>query len=145
MGTTTDAYLYFGFTFHDEETHDSGPDWINEEDTDWGSVYVARAAGILAPDEEYNDRNKKVFHEYWEKRNARVDDCPCEINTHCSGDYPAYFVTLKSKRFTAHRGYPVEVNLIEPTKKEIKQLKDFCDLMKIKWQTPRWELASYWG
>jgi hypothetical protein len=145
MGTSTNAYLYFGFTFYSEEDGEGAPGWLEGEDHNWERVYAARAGGILAPDEEFSDSTKAAYHAYWDKARAAVEACPCTIDTHCYIDSSMWFVALKRTKICARRGYPEEVRLVEPTKAEIKQLKDFCELMGIKWQESRWELASYWG
>lgn len=71
----------------------------------------------------------------------------CEVDSHCSGDFPVYFVAVKDSRKTAHRGFPKE---LAPNALEIKPewdalLRAFCKEAGIEWQEPGWVLASYWG
>lgn len=70
-----------------------------------------------------------------------------EILTHCSNDYPQYFVALANTEWMARRGYPEELpedalKLADPNSDQI--LKKFCDDFGIEWKQPAWHLFSMW-
>lgn len=128
MGVSTNGMLYFGFQIGDE---DEKPEWLEGFD-DFDDFLVAKAGLSDAP---YEDR-AKVIHE-----------CPADLHTFCSYDYPMHILGLRSAGYVVHRGYTVE---IDPAKLAIDQskidaLKAWCAANGIKWQEPKWLLCSLWG
>ena len=133
MGTSTDAYLYFGFEIYDPEFG------IDDEDEKLilGKIDEEKIVG--------DDEDNESVRCYLE--NAAFDDIAKElgldVNCHCSDDYPVYFVS--AKRHWAWRGHQEEISSlhIEPT--WINNLKEFCKRTGFAYKEPKWWLASYWG
>lgn len=143
MGTSTDGILFFGIDLGEDED-DSFP-WQGE---DWED-FAADKLGVSRPEVPW-EGNEDVFRKYWKEKAEAIEALECEIGTHCSDSYPCYFVAPKKKVLVAARGYPLEVTKdfldVDVRNTEISEsLKNFCELMEIPWQEPKWHLASYWG
>lgn len=143
MGTSTDAYLFFGFSFSDQEVGQDTPDWL-DEDMEWEAIYAERHDGINKPDVVYIG-HEHVYSTYWQAKREAAERASCEIAFHCSGDYPIWFVALQGTRFVASRGDEVEVKLPNIHEEQITEMRAFCELLGIKWKEPKWLLVSYWG
>lgn len=123
MGQSTDAYLYFGFDFYDAESGlGSAPEW--GDDRDWASWAYAEKLP-----QETKDKLKELN---------------IEIDCHCSGDYPVYFICTKESFTRAWRGYPKEAKM-DAGENAIGRIGHACELLGIEFQEPKWWLASYWG
>jgi len=128
MGVSTDAYLFYGFVFYDsEESIGEPPPWERHEDessdprwTDW---------------ERYCDAATV----------ARLKDLKIEINYHCHWDYPGYFICTKESFVFASRGYPQVIESLDVPEDADTRLQLACELLGIKFQKPKWIMASYWG
>lgn len=129
MGTSTDAILFYGFSFED----DDAPEWIEEGEETWEEKY-AIAHGV-------NPENHKKA---WDIANQS----PCELNYHCYIDYPMYLIAIKKTKITANRGGPEEISEkhFKTEKSWDKEIRDFCKILGV---TPPekfgWYLVSYWG
>jgi hypothetical protein len=147
MGQSTDAYLFFGFDFHDGESSDDDL-WYDAADillNDWDEEYAVRR-GTPRPTMAYEE-NKDAHRAFWDAKNKLVEESGCTINTHCSGEYPVFFVCITESYLRASRGYPTEVpeGHTVPAEGWVDKLKAFCEVMGITWREPKWYLASYWG
>jgi hypothetical protein len=143
MGVSTDAILFYGFPFGDEG--EEFPWHKDQYDNDWVQYY-AEKIGIPIPTEEYSEETKKIFSEFWNKRNKAVEECECEIGIYCSYDYPMLYAAIQRFTVTTWRGDCNEVNTNRPVwPKEIDKLRDFCKLMGIEFQEPKWYMVRLWG
>lgn len=133
MGTSTDAILFYGFSAEDEG------DWDKRLEDDWTDTFAAHK-GVLSP-----DSGNDAFNAYWSKKSQLLAAEPCEIDQHCSGAHPISFVYIAESKITASRGDAKEVGTIWIGERWRDQLKEFCNLMGIPWQEPKWYLVSYWG
>ena len=154
MGVSTNALLIFGFDFHDS---DSDGDYRFGEEG-WEEFYAAKK-GVVDDSELFNkegnyavpegaerNRREKLHDIYYDKKQKLAKKAGVEIDCHCSTDYPIYFVSLRS--YSASRGFPTKIDISkidDVTQDEIAKLKEFCEIMEIKWKKPHWYLASYWG
>ena len=132
MTTSTNALLYYGFTFLDED--EETPPWEKEDDEDYDS------------DQWLCDNLGGPKESDWEAQSAFVEALPIMIGYHCYIDASMYFICARESYHVAHRGHPVQLrdsivkNLgWDPT------LADYCEKLGIKWQQPQWELASLWS
>lgn len=125
MGTSTDAYLFWGFSA-DYVCH-----WINigREDVD-------------SPPEDEDEYEEDVYLANGGDPNKKDD---CQINYHCHADHAIPFVTVTESFTMAWRGDPKVIENLEVKPDWEEKLKLFCKIMGIKWQEPKWILASYWG
>jgi hypothetical protein len=83
---------------------------------------------------------------YQAERDAKKN-AGCDILSHCSGDYPMYYVTVERLHYTCYRGDEKEVtaDMLNVTPEDKEKLQAFCKLMDLPWQEPKWYLVSYWG
>ena len=139
MGVSTDAILFFGFSAEDEEA--------------WSEVFgekewedkLAEKKGLLPPAEAFSEKTRDAHREYWTKKEELVRAQGCDVGYHCSGDYPIPYVAIQESVVTAYRGSVKEVMTLEVKPGWRDQLKEFCTLLDIPWQEPKWYLVSYWG
>ena len=118
MGTSTDAILFYGIDLGED-----GLDSIYESNKD---LYDAIQDCSL-PDEMVE----------------KLKDNLCEIGYHCSGECPMYYIFASKER--AWRGYPQEIENLDVDLIWNDQLKEFCEVIGIEYQKPKWYLASYWS
>ena len=150
MSQRTDAYLYYGFDFHDAESGENDMYYEDENEVlggenDWRHVLAVRN-GILAPIVTY-EQDGDAHQTFWAVSEEHAKAFGCMIGSHCSGDYPVYFVCIAESHLSANRGCPTEVpdGHTVPVDAWNDELKVFCEVMNIKWREPKWLLASYWG
>lgn len=87
---------------------------------------------------------KKLDKSYEDQR--KVDnDCPIELITHCSGEYPMDIVAVKGTTTKAWGGEPKEISGFEVDPKKLEAAAEFCRQHGIPFENPKWLLASYWG
>ncbi len=165
MGQSTNAYLYYGIALNEEAGDIEWPEsW---KDDDWEDEYLRRTGmperpafmawteeGDYGPyhvqDEDRTPEQEAECSAWYEERWQRLNDCPVEIDTHCSGDYPMYFITPCESVTRAFRGYPKTFHILPTRQAEWgAQLREFIDLMDLQIEegeaTPMWTLASYMG
>jgi len=145
MGRSTDAILFYGF-------HAGEGAWDEILGGDWETTYVGKK-GVLPPPVEYDtDEHKAQHRTFWSARSALVTAEPCTIGTHCSSECPMPFVCIRASKTRARRGHPEEIKPLAIAHEHEwsaprwdAQLKAFCELMGIPWQTPGWWIVSDWS
>jgi hypothetical protein len=142
MGTSTDGLLFWGITLDEDERPWLSEDHEEDEDFDPEDM-IARHLGLEEPG-EYPLPNKEAWTEYWARKNEALKTFQVELDSHCSGEYPIYFITLKQHHYRAARGYPKEIDpaKLVVTPGEIERLKEGCRIFNIPWVEPKWFLAS---
>lgn len=151
MGVSTDGLLFLGILIDEE----SECPWEDEKDEDgetgtwysWEDHY-ARLKGCPKPDVPYDTPKNKALHSaYWDAKRKILEACAVEMDTHCSGEYPLWYVALKRLRWSASRGSPDSFEVLPvATDEDRAAVVEFCKLMDIKCEEkPQWHLASYWG
>jgi hypothetical protein len=138
MGVSTNAYLAFGFDLG-EETPEA---WDGSFDE---SGYIAEKYNLVYPENKHRDSDE--VQAYYNKLFKLEKEFPVSVVSHCSGDYPMYFLAIKRTVKFARRGYPEQFKpeMLSVTEKEIQSLKDFCEEQDIEWQEPGWHLFSNWN
>lgn len=136
MGTSTNAYLAFGVDLGEEYPEA----FANEDDDfDW---FILDQAGF--PDlEDGADEAATLAH--YRKRRAVIDTFPYDMQTHCSYDYPMYFLCIRKTLQMASRGETTEVEFPEITEQDRKDFIDFCVRHGIGAVEPKWHIFSLWG
>jgi hypothetical protein len=148
MSVSTDGILFFGFTFHEEDSYDKEPPPWMEDTGGWEDFYVAKKGLIKPVGNDYEDPVfKKAREDYWAAKREMLKNEPCEIGYHGGEGCMSYFVTIKESHKSASRGYPEK---LKSTFGDIEsdwfhKIATFCQLMEIDYQEPAWYLASYWG
>jgi hypothetical protein len=157
MGVSTDAYLFWGFSGDDYTcwaniglSYDD-PAYAPEGDEadaldDWEEIYAERK-GVLLPTMPFSKEPEveKVYHAFWDAKHRLIKECGCKIDYHCHSNYGIPFVAISDSITCACRGEPKEIILLEIKPEWEMKLREFCDVMGIQWQEPKWWLASYWG
>ena len=133
MGVSTDAILAYGYDLEE--------DGVPEDFAETGDLgeYLGKLAGLSEDD--------------WQGQRALERECPVEIVSHCSADYPMYFLAINRNtdqnnvfRIRCSRGSVVEIDLPTPTDDEIKNLHDFIEQHGFKVVgKPGWHLMSWWS
>lgn len=143
MGMSSDAILYYGFELGSEE---DGVDFLDYEER------IERLHDLSPPEVEYCDSNKELYTEYFLRKRQALDSERCDIRSHCSSEFPVYYVTIKDLHVTAHLGYQVDVAEIIRSAmlscafdKYDAELRKFCERMDIPYKQPSLHLASDLG
>lgn len=149
MSTSTDAILFYGYAFEEEDhapwPSDRGADVDDDDEEEGWEDRWARLNGIEQPEGEYD---QKKYGAYLDKRFKLTKACGVEIDTHCSGDVPMYLVAVVGSKLVASRGYPEKVPELAVGADWDEKLHAFMEKMSIKrprGQKPAWRLVSYWG
>jgi len=162
MGISTNAYLYFGFDFLDKsygyDEDNEGQVFTEEDLGHWEEMYAAHfgikddsnlytedGRDYAVPEGPERERRNKLGRDYREKMRQVVTASGCNIGSHCSGECPIYFVY--TRKFRSYRGDSKVINAsdLQVTEADVQKLKEFCEILGIKWKEPAWRLASYWG
>jgi hypothetical protein len=142
MGQSTDGIVAFGFNLGEELPGA----WVDEEGDSGGfdfEEFVLAQAGVKYPDGEFK-RNDPRWDTYRKAREEALAACPAKLVTHCSCDYPMFFLAVNVTETSASRGSAEEFDPKTPSADQIKALKTFCKQHGIEWQTPKWHVFSLW-
>jgi hypothetical protein len=147
MGQSTNALLYYGFTFADPEDGEPPP-WADFEDED-GEVdeedwLCARLGGPTPPEVEYSEETSPLYLKYWDAKRGFIEALPIAIGIHCSCNYPMHFICIKGTLTTAYRGGPKQLDDLGEDRTWAATLFDYCNRLGIEPEQPSWELASLW-
>jgi len=123
MGVSTDGKLFYGIHFEEGELEELDFGYSDDEQSSCGSQLEAH-----------------IENEYCHKNPP-----PVQFGTHCSYDYPIYYLCITSTDVTASRGDPKKIDTLEVNPEWDKMLKQYCDKYKIPFTKPGWYLASMWG
>lgn len=141
MGQSTNAILFYGITFEDLDTEALAKQHGLEE-FDAEDAYAAKV-GIERPSVPYSESEKGAWVDYWRRKQ---DASPCEMDWHCSSEYPIYLACIKESKRVSLRGDETEIPDGLTAKPEwVDQLRAYCDVMGLPYSQPRWLLVSYWG
>lgn len=122
MGTSTDAYLFFGFELNDSDDNIGFSEDIVE---------------LLEREDLDNEKDDEVLEFLGQKYGF-------EFGRHCSSAYPVFYVSIKD--LSASRGYSHRFdNLPTIEESDVKRLKELSRILLGKEIKPKWILASYWG
>ena len=153
MGQSTNAILFWGYTWVDEETskpweigNESEDGETDDEDDDWEARYAA-TQGLREPVNA--DYTHPKWRDYWNEKRRLSAESGCLIDTHCSGDCPMPYVAIRTSHAVALRGDPNDLAddhmTVKPEWRE--QIDNFCRVMgiPIPQTAPRWYLVSDWN
>lgn len=145
MSQCTDGILFYGIAYGDR---DDISKVAADCEGDFEKLYAHRM-GITEPTEAYskNDQSiRKKYSDYWAETSKIIAESSCEVSMYCSIDSPMYYVCIKEAHYVVNRGDEVEIPDGLAAKIEWNQkLKDYCQLLDLPYQEPRWLLVSYWG
>jgi hypothetical protein len=174
MGVSTDAILFYGYCWDEEDARNPweigcGDEDEDEDEDDWEARY-ARAKGCLPPAQPYPERtvtptqangwestpknysfNEKALikqHEtYWTAKDKIAKASPCLVDRHCSASCPMAYVAVKKSVTTSNRGDPSEITSLAVDPAWNGQLAEFCETLGIKTKGKKagWWLVSDWS
>jgi hypothetical protein len=146
MTVSTDAMLYYGFTFLDEDEND--PPWKKEDDEDYDveDWLCEKLGGPTPPASEWSEELQEEFSNYWKAKRKFIEELPIMIGWHCYIDEPMYFICIRDSHHKASRGYPQKLggDVVSLLGWNVV-MREYCDRLGINWQKPQWELASVWN
>lgn len=126
MGISSDGIFFYGLLWKDEDVEP------------WKSP---------TPDElEKSKYGEPDGEELYEVRSGNnPENSPVEMGIHCSFNCSMHYLAVKESHVTAWRGYPKQAKVLEVDPKWERQLKEFCEIMGIKWKEPAWWVTSLYG
>jgi hypothetical protein len=143
VGTSTDGILFYGYNF----SEDTEFPWSEDEETDFES-YLAEHSGL------HYDPESPDHYEQYSAQQDYIKSLPVVIGTHCSGEYPMYYLAIRVTESTASRGSP---KLVKPNAPYVGasgwdgQLTEFAREFELplpgqdEASEIGWWLASYWS
>jgi len=137
MGQSTDALMAFGFDLGEEMPESFTYD---EDDGFEADEFLLRDYDVTIP-----EWTPGIGQDYWRKKDELIAGLPVEIITHCSGEYPMYFLAVRGTEHQARRGYPEKAPQRAIEQSEIDALRAFCEKHGIEWQEPSWHIFSMWN
>lgn len=155
MGVCTDGIIFYGIEYGEDLPERAG---VVVDSVDWwygaDDIYDKKM-GVKAPiyPERSDFEGPKEWEEALDEYGAaakRIEDARgCELSTHCSGEYPIYYLALNYKHRVSPRGYSICFNVVDNFFKvgpeDDKIIENYCEIMGLKYSQPKWYLASYYG
>lgn len=159
MGSSADAHVFFGFTFHDED--DPKRDFEAFDPSDWQEVYAAKK-GVVNDSGMFNSEGGYALKDgtpefkaarakldaFYEAKHVLLKALPFRIDHYGYSDGGGkYYVHLSRAHQSAidWDAKELEVPFTRIKEYEKADMKAFCELMEIPWQEPKWYLAPYYG
>jgi hypothetical protein len=133
MSVSTDANLYYGIQLEEGIN-------LPWADIDYWEDFYIKKMGY-----EHSGPSKE-FIKFWNIKNCLLNEQPCAISSHCSCEYPMYYIYIKESELYASRGYPCEIPEGHLYTKAVwnRQLEEFCKIMELPYSKPSWWLSSMW-
>lgn len=154
MGQSTDAYVFYGYCWDDE---DAGI----EADTDEAVKAILAERGHADPWDSYPKTDGRAAGDAWVSENrAAIDafralkaaveeEIGVSWDAHCSDSCPIPFLFVNDTKTTARRGYPKPLASLEVDPAWKGKLDAFLALQGVEPPTgenqPGWWTASWWG
>lgn len=138
MGISTNAILAFGFDLGEELPESLLGD---SEYFDFEEWFASNKFSEAEPPHGDYDRD---WPDYWRRKREAIAALPYDVISHCSGDYPMYFLAARGTDLTASRGYPAKVVMPEISSDAIEAMRQFCTEAGIEWKEPDWHIFSMW-
>ena len=135
MGISTDAILFYGVDFSENEglRYEDLP-FAESGEEDFVDTLLRLSGGRRYPKDGWLEDQKKAQENY-----------PFDVIMHCSYNYQMFALGLKSTKMVASRGDPVFFdNFITPDPVEVRQLQEFLKEYDVE-KTPSWILCSMMG
>lgn len=170
MGVSTDAILFYGYCWDDEDHSLWKTDDANDDDDDGWEERLARAKGCLPPTTPFPERTVEPTREngwsstpkdydaaeqaiidqysaYWRAKGKIVAASPCLVDTHCSASCPMPYVAVRKSVTVSRRGYPSKITSVDVDPAWDAALAEFCETLRIKIgnKKPAWWLVSDWS
>lgn len=161
MGTSTDAILFYGYCWDDEDVRSpwklgsDDDDAEDDEDEDGWETRYARTKGCPPPSTPFPERTVTPTREngwdstpkdysaaeqaiidqysaYWDAKEKIADEAPCLVDAHCSASCPMPYVAVRASRTVSRRGHPSKITSLVVDPAWDEELTTFCAAMGIK-------------
>lgn len=147
MGQSTDAILAWGIQFEEKKAipWEEAAERAGYDDPLDDDAMAYLLCGLDKPKASYKD-DAEVHREYWDAKRAALKECPVELISHCSGEYPMYMLAISSSEKKARRGYPqaIDPNFLEIQDGWLEEFVEACKKLGIENPEPKWWLQSDW-
>ena len=143
MGTSTNAYLCYGYSLDEDKQYP----WESDDyDEDFEAWYYKEVLGYKEPFEYSEDLTEEETKNYFAHKRAfqKENPMPFEMVIHCHCEYPMYILAVKLIK--AWRGDVVEITSLDVDENKVKQLTAFMKEYNLigDEDSPSWLLCSYW-
>lgn len=158
MGMHVKAYLIYGFKIYDPEDDDLEQLQFAFDLTEdlWDDAY-ARSTGLIDESQYFTEQGEytykkgskefkvasKLYDQYWNKKYKLTKNLGIEIAIYGHCDYPIYYI--QCKEISSDTSSEVKVKDLRVSNKRIQKMKQICEVLNIKWQTPQWHLVAHFG
>lgn len=134
MGVSNDAIIAYGLDLNEE---------IPEGLQALFDAYDVRAAYF----DDYIDAVSGTIGESYAVRSAAREKFPVDLLTHCSYDYPMYFLAIRGSNKRASRGYPerIRVDDFKITNEQMVAFNRFCVDIGVDPAQADWHIFSMNG
>lgn len=156
MGISSDAILFYGFSYEEEINLGDIVQDEDFEDQEWDDYYCKKQ-GLIKPEwpKDYDSRAIKALtpeesknRDEWRTRKQEIlSKAGVAIGFHCHGDYPIPYIYVENSQITAYRGdvKDVSVEQLIIQKDWSDKIDEFCKVMGIEKKPCGWKLVSYMG
>jgi hypothetical protein len=151
MGQSTDAYVFYGYCWDDEDSD------INTDMDEIAKAILAER-GIVDPWEArpesidyraYMDANEAEFDAYRAAMDAILAELGVDWDSHCHHECSMPLLYVQGTKITAHRGSPKPLALLEIDPTWQGKLDSFLESQGVEppegENQPGWWVASWWG
>jgi hypothetical protein len=130
MGISSDGLFFYGMCWADEDRP-----WKEPSDEELAKMKALKS---------YSDEND--WETLYEVRSGKKSEkCPVELGIHCSFEYGMPLLAVKETLVNASRGSPEKAKTVLVKPEWDDQLREFCEIMGVKWQKPTWWVTSLYG
>lgn len=164
MGVSTNAILFYGYFWENEESIDDilgKPE--NISDLEFEENYPPevfrdlcyKVRGQKRPESwerpDWDSLSKDEQSQIWDEQKKADADVTfgTEMDIHCSSSFPLLYLAVSESHISARRGYPACVNsrVCADTSEWDKRLDQIVETMSIdvEGRERGWHIASFWG
>lgn len=122
-------------------------DWSVYERQENESYSKARDRGDRLYQEWKKTDKYKAAQKHRDMLKSKVEDIGVDHGHHCHSDFGLRYICAYS--ITGGGGYCTELDLQEmmslDTEKMTSQVREYCDLVKMPYEEPSWQLLGYYG
>lgn len=151
MGCDPDAFLFFGFNVHSDDDYDKEKPACLEDEDDF---YAGKMGVKPGPEAFFGDKKdrpsegtpeyaemRRQWDAYYEEKNKVVEGAGGKINFWGSDENQTHYAYIQ--QFNTDWEQSVEIKELPVISTEqIEKFKQYCEIMEIPWQEPKWHLAA---
>lgn len=155
MGCDAQAKLFLGFDLADEGGDFDTDNW---DDTYCKSKGVVDDSGLFNEQGHYampvgpeREAAEKIWRGYLDRKRPLIKACPFDVGYIGSDGCTIPILYFKDRYQHVGWGESEEVDMSKliplkpPTEQDIAALKEFCEIVGLVYQEPKWRLGAYYG